>query len=133
MEATVLDDSRRIDGKQAAVDFLQLVVAGRIDEAYHKHIDMGGKHHNLSFAAGFLALKDAMIENHVQYPDKQLTVKNILGEGDLVAVHSHIVVRRGEAGIAAVHLFRFQGDRIVELWDFGQTLPGDSANRDGAF
>ncbi len=28
--------------KEAAVDFLQLVVAGKIDKAYEKHVDMNG-------------------------------------------------------------------------------------------
>ncbi|CAG0950495.1 hypothetical protein GPROT1_00049 [Gammaproteobacteria bacterium] len=69
--------------KQAAVQFLQLVAAGRIDEAYQKHVDMQGKHHNPFFPAGFPALRKAMNENHVQFPDKQLTVKNVLGVGDL--------------------------------------------------
>ncbi len=92
-----------------------------------------GKHHNPFFPAGFPALKKAMIENHVQFPNKQLTVKNVLGDGDLVAVHSHIVLRPGESGIAAVHLFRFQGDRIVEMWDCGQPVPADSPNEDGMF
>ncbi|HUJ17715.1 MAG TPA: nuclear transport factor 2 family protein [Nitrospirota bacterium] len=119
--------------KQAAVEFLQLVVAGRIDDAYQKHVDLGGKHHNPFFAAGFPALKKAMIKNHVQFPGKQLTVKNMLGDGDLVAVHSHIVLHPGETGISTVHLFRFHSDRIVELWDIGQSVPLDSPNEDGAF
>ena len=119
--------------KQAAVQFLQLVVAGRIDEAYQKHVDMLGKHHNPFFPAGFPALQKAMIENHVQYPNKQLTIKNVLGDGDLVAIHSHIVLQLGETGIAAVHLFRFRGDKIVEMWDCGQTVPADSPNKDRVF
>jgi predicted SnoaL-like aldol condensation-catalyzing enzyme len=119
--------------QQAAVQFLQLVVAGRIDEAYQKHVDMQGKHHNPFFPAGFPALRKAMVENHVQFPNKQLVVKNVLGEGDMVAVHSHIVPRPGETGLAAVHLFRFQGDKIVEMWECVQPLPADSPNRDGAF
>ncbi len=119
--------------KQAAVQFLQLVVAGSIDEAYQKHVDLRGKHHNPFFPAGFPALRKAMNENHVQFPNKQLTVKNVLGDGDLVAVHSHIVLRPGETGISAVHLFRFRGDKIVEMWDCGQPVPADSPNKDGAF
>lgn len=115
------------------MQFLQLVVAGRIDEAYQKYVEMQGKHHNPFFPAGFPALKKAMIENHAQFPNKQLTVKNVLGEGDLVAVHSHIVLRQGETGIAVVHLFRFQGGRIVEMWDCGQPVPADSPNEDGMF
>ena len=119
--------------KQAAVKFLQFVVAGRIDEAYQKYVDMQGKHHNPFFPAGFPALKKAMIENHAQFPTKQLSVKNVLGDDDLVAVHSHIVLRPGETGVAAVHLFRFQGDRIVEMWDCGQPVLADSPNEDGMF
>ena len=119
--------------KQAAVQFLRLVVAGRIDEAYEKHVDLRGKHHNPYFSQGFPALKKAMIENHVQFPSQQLIVKNVLGDGDMVAVHSHIVLRPGETGVAAVHLFRFQSDRITELWDCSQPVPSDSPNKDGAF
>jgi predicted SnoaL-like aldol condensation-catalyzing enzyme len=130
-----ISSGKNADRKQAAVEFLQLVVAGRIDEAYQKHVDPGGKHHNPFFPAGFPALKKAMLENHVKFPNKQLVVKNVLGDGDLVAVHSHIMLRSGEPGpgIAAVHVFRFHGDKIVEMWDVGQPVPADSPNKDGAF
>jgi hypothetical protein len=43
--------------KQAAVQLLKLVVAGRFDEAYQEHADLRGKHHNPFFPAGFPALK----------------------------------------------------------------------------
>jgi len=119
--------------KEAAVDFLQLVVAGSIDEAYREYVDMHGRHHNPFFPAGFPALRQSMIENHAQFPNKELVVKNVLGDGDMVAVHSRIVLSQGEADIAAVHLFRFYGDRIVEMWDCGQPVPADSPNKDGAF
>ena len=119
--------------KDSAVQFLKLVVAGRVDEAYRRHVDLRGKHHNPFFPAGFPALQKAMIENHVQFPNKKLSVKNVACDGELVAVHSHIVLRPGEKGIASVHLFRFEGDRIVEMWDIGQPVPADSPNTDGAF
>jgi predicted SnoaL-like aldol condensation-catalyzing enzyme len=121
------------DRKQAAVEFLQFVVAGRIDEAYRQHVDMQGKHHNPFFPAGFLALKKAMIENHAQFPNKQLSVKNVLGDGESVAVHSHLVLRPGEKGMVVIHLFRFHENKIVELWDCGQLIPADSPNTDGVF
>jgi predicted SnoaL-like aldol condensation-catalyzing enzyme len=102
-------------------------------EAYRKHVDMQGRHHNPSFPAGFPTLMKAMIENHARFPHKQLKVKNVLGDGDLAAVHSQIVLGPGQASIAAVHLFRFQGDKIAEMWDIGQSVPADSPNADGAF
>ncbi len=121
------------DRKQASVQFLQLVVAGKIDEAYRKYIDMRGKHHNPFVPAGFSALKKAIIENHNQFPNKHLAVRNVLGNENLVAVHSHIVLQPGDTGMTAVHLFRFEGNEIVELWDCGQPIPADSPNNDGAF
>ena len=126
----MIDNNTR---KQVAVKFLRLVVVGRIDEAYEKHVDMRGKHHNPYYPAGFPALKKAMIDNHVEFPGKQIAVKNVLGDGDLVAVHSHIVLRPGETGVTVVHMFRFQGDRIIEMWDCGQSVPTDSPNKDGVF
>jgi predicted SnoaL-like aldol condensation-catalyzing enzyme len=119
--------------KQSAVEFLQLAVAGHVDEAYQRYVDMQGKHHNPFFHTGFPALEKGMIENHTQFPNKQLTVKNVLGDGDLVAVHSHITLNPGERGIATVHLFRFQGGKVVEMWDLGQPVPTDSPNNDGMF
>jgi len=118
--------------KQAAVQFLQLIVAGRIDDACEMQVDMRGKHHNPFFPSGFPALKKAMVEDHARFPDKVLTVKNVLGDGNLVAVHSHLM-RPNDADIAVVHVFRFQADKIVEMWDCGQPLPTDSPNKDGAF
>ena len=126
-------DSNTQDRKNAAVQFPQLVVEGRIDEAYQKYVDMLGKHHNPFFLAGFPALQKGMIENHALFPNKQLTFNNVLGDDDLVAVHSHIVLRPGDSGVSAVHLFRFKGDRIVEIWDCGQPVPADSPNEDGMF
>jgi predicted SnoaL-like aldol condensation-catalyzing enzyme len=117
--------------KQNAVSFLRLVVAGDIEEAYQKYVDMQGKHHNAFFPAGFLSLKKGMIDDHSQFPEKQITIVNALGEDDRVAVLSHL--RRGKDDMAVVHLFRFKDNKIVELWDCGQALPADSPNADGAF
>ncbi len=119
--------------KKAAVDFLNLVVAGQIEEAYRKHIDLGGKHHNAYTPAGFPALKKGMMENHAQFPQKKFDIKRVLADGDLVATHSHVVLRPGELELSVVHMFRFQGDKIVELWDCAQQVPADSTNQDGLF
>ena len=119
--------------KAAAVDFLQMVVADRIEEAYQQYVDMGGKHHNAYFPAGFPSLEKAMKENQIQFPLKVFTVKHALEDNDLVAVHSHTVLRSGEMEFAVVHLFRFHEGKIVEMWDMGQQVPVDSANKDGMF
>ncbi len=117
--------------KEKAVQVLQLVVSGKIDEAYRTYVDMDGRHHNAFFAAGFPALRQAMKDDHILVPDRQITVVNALEDGDRVAVHSHL--RRGQDDMAVVHLFRFKSEWIVEMWDCGQALPVKSPNVDGAF
>jgi len=119
--------------KDQAVEFLEMVISGHIDEAYTKFVDMQGKHHNVYFQAGFPLLKQAMIENHTQFPVKKFTVKNVLEDGDLVAVHSRIVLKPDESEMTTVHIFRFTGGKITEMWDIGQEIPPDSPNQDGPF
>ena len=75
----------------------------------------------------------AMEDNARQNPDKQLEVLHTLEDGDLVAVHSHVRPRPDDRGGVVVHLFRFEGDRIAELWDIGQPVPAESVNRNGMF
>ena len=119
--------------KETAMDFLQMVVEGNIDEAYKSYINMHGVHHNMYYSPEFASLKRGMKENHTQFPNKRLMVKNVLADGNLVAVHSHIILKEGEPGVATVHIFRFEEGKIVEMWDVGQSIPVDSPNRRGAF
>ena len=79
------------------------------------------------------SLQKAMEENHTLFPRKVLDVKRALEDGDLVGVHSHIRLQENGPDIAAVHIFRFDGDRIVELWDVGQAVPEQSPNENGMF
>ena len=119
--------------KERAMDFLHLVIAGNIDEAYDTYINMHGVHHNVYYSSEFTSLKRGMKENHAQFPNKRLMVKNVLGDGSMVAVHSHIVLKEGEPGLSVVHIFRFEDGKIVEMWDIGQSIPLESPNRRGAF
>ena len=119
--------------KQIAVQFLQLVIAGCFDEAYRQHVAPHGKHHNPFTPAGFPALQKGMGENHGLFPHKQLTVQNVLGDGEFVAVHSHLVLAPEQNSMTVVHIFRFRDGKIVELWDCGQQIPKESPNTDGPF
>jgi predicted SnoaL-like aldol condensation-catalyzing enzyme len=78
-------------------------------------------------------LVKAMQENHERFPQKRLEVQRALADGEFVAVHSRVVLEEGLPIINAVHIFRFEGARIVEMWDIGAQVPADSPNRSGAF
>ena len=116
--------------KAVAIDFLKKAASARMDEAY-AHAARNFRHHNPYFAAGAASLSAAMEEAHRKTPNKALHVQRAVEEGEVVAVHSR--VERDQGDIAVVHIFRFDGDRIAELWDVAMELPENSPNKDGAF
>jgi uncharacterized protein YndB with AHSA1/START domain len=119
--------------KEAAISFLRMVATGKVRDAYWRTIGPNFRHHNPFFPGDADSLMAAMEENARDNPTKQLEVKRALEDGDLVAVHSHIRQSPDHRGAATVHIFRFEGDRVAELWDTGQPVPEDSPNRNGMF
>ena len=119
--------------KDAAVSFMRLVGSGKVREAYDRHVGANFRHHNAFFRGDRESLLTAMEDNAVKNPDKVLEVKRSLEDGDYVVVHSHIRQHAQDRGGAVVHIFRFEDDRIAELWDVGQAIPADSPNEYGMF
>ena len=119
--------------KAAAIEFLTLAASGNVRDAYERHVGPGFRHHNPYFRGDAASLMEAMAQNAAANPEKRLDVLRALEDGDLVAVHSRVRQRPDESGAVVVHLFRFEGDRIAELWDVGQAVPTESANEHGMF
>lgn len=119
--------------KEKAVSFLQLVASGKVREAYASYIGANFCHHNPYFPGDADSLMLAMEENAAKNPHKTLEVKRVVEEGDIVVVHSHVKQNLEDIGGAVVHIFRFQDDEIVELWDIGQPIPENSPNENGVF
>jgi predicted SnoaL-like aldol condensation-catalyzing enzyme len=118
--------------KKAALEFLRCAREGRRADA-ELLLASGARHHNPYFAAGMPALLDATQAAAKAVPDRTADVKHVVCDQDFVAVHSHVRPRPSEPGMAVFHLFRFEGDRIAELWDVGQPVPADNPNADGMF
>ena len=127
------DSADHIARKEAAASFLRLASSGKVKEAYQQYIDARFRHHNPFFPGSAEALRAAMEENAAQFPHKAIEIKRVLADGDLVAVHAHVRLNPGDPGIATIHIFRFEGDRIIELWDVGQAVPENSLNDNGMF
>ena len=121
------------NNKNAAVSFLRLAASGRAREAFGTYAGPGFRHHNPWFAGDADSLAAAMDENARQNPDKKLDVLRAVEEGDLVAVHSYVKHGPDDRGFGLVHIFRFEGGRIVELWDLAQAVPAESPNVHGMF
>ena len=119
--------------KDAAISFLQMVASGKVREAYQKYVGPNFRHHNPFFRGDAQSLMTAMEENAAKNPEKVLEVQRALEDGDLVAIHSHVRQKPADRGAAVVHIFKFQGDRVIELWDMGQPVPENSPNENGMF
>ncbi len=117
--------------RDEAVAFLNQVIAGDIKGAYQTYVNLEGTHHNVYTPAGFANLMKGMQAAEDQSPNKTFVVKNVFGDGELIAVHSHLTM--GEDDMITVHMFRFEDGKIVELWDVAQSIPDEQVNSDGAF
>ena len=121
------------DYKQMASDFLMLASKGKAREAFSKYVGKDFKHHNIYFKGDGESLMTAMEDNAKKNPDKIFEIKRALQENDLVTIHSHVRQKPGDPGAAVVHIFRFENNKIAELWDLGQAVPLETVNENGIF
>lgn len=119
--------------KEIAVQFLELAASGQVDEAYEKYVHPDFYHHNVYFKGDRETLRLAMKDAHVQSPNKSYEAKRVLEDGDLIAVHGRVVLASDDKELNVVHIFRFEGDKIVEEWETGAEVPADSPNENGIF
>lgn len=127
------------DRKAIAVDFFKLVGQGRFREGL-QFFSPDCKTHNPYIAGNIesliAAMEKANEQGKTQYPQAQFSIKHTLADGDLVAVHTELLsdkAKLSEGGLRQIHLFRFEGDKIVEYWDVTQQVLPSMPNAAGAF
>jgi predicted SnoaL-like aldol condensation-catalyzing enzyme len=135
------DDPNKVR-KDIALEFLSLVGSGRPKDGLF-FFDPDCKTHNPYMLGGMNELTDAMIAVQKQAAggiikgstaDFKLIIRQVIADGDIVAVHTQISSSKpSEGGLRQVHLFRFIGEKIVEYWDITQMVPENAPNADGAF
>jgi predicted SnoaL-like aldol condensation-catalyzing enzyme len=120
--------------KDIATSFLKYAASGDVKRAYAEYVAADFVHHNQYFAGDRASLMTAMEEAHKTSPNTAFEIKRVVEEGDTVVTHSLVMKAKPEPmAIAVVHIFRFRGGRIVELWDLGQQILKDSPNKNGLF
>ena len=118
--------------RDLAISFLKNAATGKLDEAYAL-VSPHFRHHNAYFSGDTESLKAGMADAHKQFPNTAIDIQRAIAEGDLVAVHSRVQHAPDQPAIAVVHIFRFEAEKIAELWDVGMEVPKDSPNQNGAF
>jgi predicted SnoaL-like aldol condensation-catalyzing enzyme len=119
--------------RDVALSFLKLAASGKVSEAFEKYTSRDFIHHNPHFAGDGPSLKQGMMEAHAKFPGSTLEVQHVFESEDSVAVHSRVLHAPDQPEISVVHIFRFERDRIAELWDVGIQAPPDSPNKNGLF
>jgi predicted SnoaL-like aldol condensation-catalyzing enzyme len=123
--------SRHTEEAQA---FLRMAGMGKVQEAYDRYVAASFIHHNQYFRGDRQSLLTAMEEASKASPNKSVEIKHVYEDGDTVITHSLVTRQDPEApDVAVVHIFRFEDERVAELWDLGQPMSKDSPNENGMF
>lgn len=125
--------------KSIAQAFFKLVAEGKFKEGL-KYFSPNCITHNPYVPGTMSNLVDAMVEANdkgmAEFPKAAFSVRQVLADGDYVAVHTQLLNNGSapsEGGLRQVHLFRFEGDKIVEYWDFTQQVLPTMPNAAGSF
>ncbi len=118
---------------EIAAEFLAMAASGKVREAYERHVADSFIHHNAYFPGDRESLLVAMEKSAQREPNKSFVVKQVIASGDRVTVLSHLRRAQASQEYAVVHILRFEGSRIVEMWDIAQEIPKDSPNARGMF
>ena len=136
-----LDSERQkeTDNKNIALDYFKLISSGNFKEGL-QFFSPDCKTHNPYVSGSMETLTDAMIAASKDMASKSketsFVIKNILADGDLVAVHTELLntkLKPAEGGLRQVHVFRFDKNKIVEYWDITQQILPNMPNAGGAF
>lgn len=128
-----------IDHKNIVNEYLRLIGKGMFKEGL-RFFAPDCKTHNPFVGGGMNALAEAQIAGSKNITEQnsqpEFVIKHLLGDRDLVSAHTQLLnseLNPGGGGLRQVHLFRFEGDKIVEYWDITQQILPSMPNARGAF
>jgi len=115
--------------KESAIEFYRTAYMGDPATAVEEFVGVDYIQHNPLVGDGKQAFIDYFADMADQYPDKEIVFVRAVGEGDLVALHTHQTWPGGDEYVT-MDFFRFDDDgKIVEHWDSIQQIPRESKNR----
>jgi predicted SnoaL-like aldol condensation-catalyzing enzyme len=124
----------RLTPKEVVSKFMdEFYVQKRVREAFETWVEPGYIQHNPLAKSGrdaAIAFLEPFFQSH---PDASYSIKRIIADGNLVAVHSHAKFTADDRGLAVVDILRVDGCKIAEHWDVAQPVPEKSANTNTMF
>lgn len=128
------------DRKKIVTAYFDLVASGKFKESL-RFFAPDCKTHN-PFTSGSMGnIADAQMAaskdfSNTSNMEPEFAVKHLLSDGDLVAAHTELLFNKSkpdQGGLRQIHLFRFDGNKIVEYWDVTQQVLPNMPNASGAF
>ena len=120
--------------KEVVTQFMtKFYVDKKVREAFETWVEPDYIQHNPLAASGrdaAIAFLEPFFQSH---PDAHYSIKRIIADGNLVAVHSHGKFTADDRGLAIVDILRVEGCKVAEHWDVAQPVPEKAANSNGMF
>jgi len=119
--------------KDMAATFLTMCASGSVREAYTRYVRENFKHHNPQCPCDRHSLMEAMEKSALEDPNKSFQIRKVIECTDSVAVLSRLQPSKVDLGYAVVHILKFEGGKIAEMWEVVQEIPEESPNELGMF
>jgi len=127
-------DECRLTPKEVVTQFItKFYVEKKVREAFETWVEPGYIQHNPLAATGrdaAIAFLEPFFQGH---PEAVYSIKRIIADGNLVAVHSHAKFAAADRGLAVIDILRVEHCKIAEHWDVAQPVPEKTANSNGMF
>lgn len=124
-----------LKNKKLVTDFFNLAfVEKKIQAAFDTYVGDTYIQHNPNLpdgkepVIGFLSR--IFLEDN---PQISVSIKRVIAEDDLVAIHHHSKNSPEDPGQAIIEIFRVKNEKIVEHWDVFQNVPETAANDNTMF
>lgn len=116
------------ENKKNAIAFYQMAYEGDPKQAVDMYVGHDYVQHNPLVGNGKQPFIDYFIRMQEEYPEKSIKFVRCIGEGDLVALHTH-QTWPGNDQYVTMDFFRFDTNgKIVEHWDAMQEIPETTLN-----
>ena len=114
--------------KESAIAFYRMAYEGDPRKAVALFVGREYIQHNPAVGDGPSSFIEYFERMFVEFPVKSIEIVRVIGEGDLVALHTH-QIWPGNEEYVTMDFFRFDEEgKIVEHWDSIQLIPKKSKN-----
>ncbi|WP_186755130.1 nuclear transport factor 2 family protein [Echinicola salinicaeni] len=114
--------------KENAIAFYKMTYEGKPKLALDKYVGKEYIQHNPDVADGLNVFEEYFDSMEREYPEKSIEFVRCIGEGDLVALHTH-PIWPGNEEYVTMDFFRFdKKGKICDHWDAIQKIPPEPKN-----